>query len=350
MGRARFGADDIAPEPSIEDIVPMNIAHDITANLYLNAHVLDLINDSHDFAVRMKHAQETRNNFVRAQMLALMGAPICRDMLLACIHENFVLPRTYLLMAPFVDVVTAASIWTNRNIGNVYTGYIDNLKSLDGLSGKINIRFSYKMGAVVTRPLMVHVQQHTLFKRYLRGGSTKLVNPDTISTLSNALYSDNVPGTFTIESLDKRDGDWFSFGIGAAHFDKSAVFMDGTPDRSGVLFGQVHADALTRPSHPGWLYVREFTHFHLLNYNRPMGETFIDQRNMPRYNMLCWQTDQRAFNDATQQFDIVLSTDCGPLGPLESGIRHVLEGGVGMFHTGKPEIAPVLRTVSVGGW
>ena len=356
-GQARFGSassygmmefGEPYQDRAVDDMVPLQAERNSAENFYLAEGIVQLMNSSYDCSVRLAHIVKVQSPFIRAQLLALWGAPLCTQMLVACVRENYVLPRHYVLATPFMKLTTAATVWSTRNVGQIYNGFVNNMSGVDPTSGKITLRLTYDFGAIVARPMEVTTQHHTMLRRYDGGGGAVIIDPTTIQNISSTLYSTNGDTGFNVQEPMSRRGDWFCFGIGCFELTDDAIFLDGKPDATLIEVNTATIQqGLNVPSHPSWIYVRRMTNIDQLNRHARVYSNLAEQRMHPRYSLLCWQTDQRAYNPLTLKYEYV-AYDCGPLGPQCAGIGPILNGTVGKLPGDMIRNAPYIKTVPVG--
>lgn len=280
----------------------------------------------------------------RAMALTFLLTPVHRDLLMHMVQRNYVLPRSYLLIQPFIRLSVYAAYAVSYNIGQTLYAYPNISIGSDANTLLCTARFSTKMGAVVMSPEQVTPIPLFKYGDYLGGATATVVAPGTI-------YNDMLESsqgtmhhyTYNPQDYANRHGDLFIIGTGC----DAASFGDELPlggyfrpaNITSRLSEQDSANML-RQRYPSALFLNLLCgfdrignqqlgvpsaqdNFHLLtDLIAPMSETYAGR--------LCFQGAQNNYNPVTGQFDRVFSAGTGPLGPLAPNCGTVIKGEVGM--------------------
>lgn len=280
----------------------------------------------------------------RAMALTFLLTPVHRDLLLHMVQHNYVLPRSYLLIQPFIRLSVYAAYAVSYNIGQTLYAYPNISIGSDANTLLCTARFSTKLGAVVLSPEQVTPIPLFKYGDYLGGATAAVVAPGTIyNEMLQSSYGVMQQYTYNPQDYANRTGDLFIIGTGC----DSSSFGDELPlggyfrpaNITSRLSEQDSANML-RQRYPSALYLNllcgfdrignqqagvpsSADNYHLLtDLIAPMSESYAGR--------MCFQGAQNNYNPVTGQFDRIFSAGCGPLGPLAPNCGSVLKGDVGM--------------------
>lgn len=281
----------------------------------------------------------------RAMALTFLMTPIHRDLLMHMVQHNYVLPRSYLLIQPFIRLAVYAAYAVSYNIGQTLYAYPNISIGSDANTLLCTARFSTKLGAAVLSPEQVTPIPLFKFGDYLGGATAAVVPPGTIyNEMLQSSYGVVHQYTYNPQDYANRNGDLFIIGTGC----DSGSFGDELPlggyfrpaNITSRLSEQDSANML-RQRYPSALYLNLLCGFDRIgnqqagvpntadNYHlltdliAPMSESYAGR--------LCFQGPQNNYNPVTGQFDRVFSAGSGPLGALAPNCGSVLKGDVGMI-------------------
>lgn len=280
----------------------------------------------------------------RAMAITFLLTPVHRDLLMHMVQRNYVLPRSYLLVQPFIRLAVYAAYAVSYGIGQTLYAYPNISIGSDANTLLCTARFSTKLGAAILSPEQVTPIPLFKFGDYLGGASTTPVAPGTVFNEMQANSHGSMHHySYSPQDYANRHADLFIIGTGC----DSTSFGDELPlggyfrptNITSRLSEQDSANML-RQRYPSALYFNLLCGFDTIgnqqlgvpnsndNYHlltdmvAPMSETYAGR--------LCFQGPQNNYNPVTGAFDRIYSAGTGPLGPLAPNCGNVIKGDVGM--------------------
>lgn len=281
----------------------------------------------------------------RAMAVTFLMTPVHRDLLLHMAHCDYEVPRSYLLMQPFIRLNVYAAYAVAYNIGRTYYAFPNVSLGLDANTLLCTARFSTKMGAAITSPEQITPIPLFKFGEYHSGASTAVVAPGTIySDMMKASYGSVQQYTYDPQNYAERRGDLFIIGVGC----DATSFGDELPlggfyRPSGIsthLSDQLAAD-LMRARYPAALYMDMLCGFSKIgrqqdgmpnvNDNYHLLTDMIAPLSESYAGRLLFQGPQNNYNPVTGDYDRVFSAGTGPTGAMRPNCGEVIKGQNGMI-------------------
>lgn len=315
-------------------------------DLSLSPQMLELTSHSKWMAYRFATLDSMGGLFERALTAALICSRIHRSVLKACVRNNLVLPRTYVLINAFIELRVNSAIWLSPNVGVTEFAFEDVSTGFDHNTLDMAVRASFAMGVGVTDKNSVTNFPAFRIERLLSGASGRFVRSGGAKrdiTWQGANDDMSVSDFNYERPLDAtRRGDCFVFATGVDYTGlPNPLPLSGRFDP--VAFKERWTTAanqmLNRMAWPAAAFANLMCNFHHIGR---AGRT-IDRNEVSGWDALtgfsrellstplCWRLPQMGYNNVTGQFDRVISAGSGPLGVLASGAGAVFRGQAGFI-------------------
>jgi hypothetical protein len=324
-------------------------------NLFLAAPVREEIMKSKWMMTRVDEIVKYGNRFDRAHALLWAFAKPSRKVLRAMIDNNLPCPRSWNEWRPFVEILTAAAIYTVPNAGETLISYPLITLGFDANIAFVTYRVTWGMGCMLFNDKDTTVVPAVLMKRYIKGNGEGFITAD-MSAMGN-IHSYGGSNFDYSRALDRPEGmDRIVCGVGSSG---EKPFMANTvADITGGwddnLFGTQDCDRslramLKQPSHSSWLFLDLLLNLHSMNEDKNTGVMFDSYYNIVRsdaINTLCYQGPQRGWDMDSKKWDIKISDGTGPIGTIRTDIGPILAGYGGIYSI-QTSTAPAKRVALV---
>lgn len=281
----------------------------------------------------------------RAMAVTFLMTPVHRDLLTNMANYNYVVPRSYLLVQPFIQLNVHSAYAVSSGIGKTYYAYPNVSVGFDANTLNCTTRFSTKMGVVITDTENITCIPLFSFAGYGGGAEGRIVAPsDIYNTAASSTYGSSRKYAYDPSNYTRSSADLFVVGVGC----NTPHFGDELPltgfYRAANLNRQLSEDAaagLMRMQWPSALYADEVCNWSRIGSNQGNFSTVTSKDHMlkdmlaplssSRGGRMLFQGPQNNYNPTTGDFDRVVSAGAGPLGALRPGCGSVLKGQVGMI-------------------
>jgi hypothetical protein len=281
----------------------------------------------------------------RAMAVTFLMTPVHRDIIMNMANYNYVVPRSYLLVQPFIRLNVHSAYAVSSNIGKTYYAYPNVSVGFDANTLNCTARFSTKLGVVITDSDSITCDTLFSFNSYCGGAEGRIVAPSDIynSTTSSA-YGSSRKFAYDPANYTRSTADLFVVGVGC----DSPSFGDELPltgfYRAATINRQLSEEAaagLMRMQWPAALYADELCNWSRIGSNQGNFSTTTSKDHMlndmlaplssSRGGRMLFQGPQNNYNPTQGDYSHVYSAGAGPLGALRPGCGSVLKGQVGMI-------------------
>lgn len=345
-GRGRIGIDPtISERPSrsiaSDRLAPHGQSTRVLDNILLESPIALAIRRSKWLMARVDVITTMEDRYERAHALAFVFARVTRQILHSLTDNNLVLPRTWYVFSPFVNIETAAAIYTIPNAGELLYSVPTVLVGVNANIGLIQYRLFWGMGAYLTDEKNATVVPAVLIKRYISGHGHGFISPAmTMDGLDDDYTLTTHRGVFNYREAMRRPRGCDRFVV-ASGCDWAPVtdVVDLTGQYDHNLFASQVTDPvalqeLQKPCHPAYLFIDMVTKVAQMNADglssRFWGKYF-DFNITHMVNTLCYQGAQRNYNMKTGLYDVFVSDGAGPMGSMREGCGPVLNGEPGFY-------------------
>lgn len=145
------------------------------ADVVLSPSLLWLTQTSRWMTARFHDIEKMSGTLERCIAAVMICSALTQQLLVNCVENNHVLPRSYVYFNAFIELTVGSGVWLNEGVGIVEHAFEDATTTFDGNTLGLQARFSFNMGVYVTDPERVTNFPAFCIKGMKAGGGSALI-------------------------------------------------------------------------------------------------------------------------------------------------------------------------------